>query len=444
MGRAAEGWRVVPGRRPDDPLYVRFRHAGKRYYLTTGTRDPGDAAQRAATIYAEIVSGRRRQGSTLNARLPLDEVAASYLEHIEATGSGERYSMQHQHFRVHIIPFFRGLAEVGSEASWADFEAHRRRKGVGARTIAKELSTLRSFAKWCRLRSLLEAVPDYRAPRARSDFKALCLEPEQVEAILAALPVNVVHGRAAGQPIRARFTFAWQTMLRPATVARILVEDYDRGRKRLRIRDSADKARFGRELPLSERAWKALEAVCPKSGPIFGRAKMRETLKTAARAAGLPEALARRVTPYTFRHSRITQLASVTSDLRGLAYLAGHKDLTTTSHYVHGDVKAGERVLLAVASGDNGRQPPETDPEGPKTGRSWPSDVEENQRFGRVESDSGSCTRKGVEVRFLSFAPAVAASMAGRFAVWLGFGTHRASNQSSTCLSSPTWAGNPT
>ncbi|HMI93972.1 MAG TPA: tyrosine-type recombinase/integrase, partial [Polyangiales bacterium] len=192
------------------------------------------------------------------------------------------------HFRVHMLRFFRGLAEIASVAAWVDFDASRRRKGVGARTIAKELSSLRSFAKWCRARGLIETVPDHRGPWPRSDFKALCLEPVQIDAIIAALPEKVVHGKCAGQPIRARFVFAWETALRPATIERLKLDDYDRARKRVIIRDSADKARFGREVPLTERAWKALEGVCPKSGPIFGRAKLRETLKAAAKAAGYP------------------------------------------------------------------------------------------------------------------------------------------------------------
>ena len=224
------------------------------------------------------------------------------------------------------------------------------------------------------------------------------------------------------------FVFAWETALRPATIERLKVEDYDRVRKRVTIRDSADKARFGRELPLTERAWNALEGVCPKSGPLFGRAKLRETLKAAAKAAGLPDAIAKRVTPYTLRHSRITHLASVTTDLRGVAYLAGHKDLTTTSHYVHGDVKAGERVPLAAATAtaaippagtavstsptttstpapEFGRPPPETASSHPRSHPHWPRKPKQFQRPRRLLSASGSCARKGVEVRVLSFAP---------------------------------------
>src|SRR5262245_15929720 len=155
MARTAEGWRLVAGRRPDDPLYVRFRHRGQRYFLSTGERASDSAAEQAARIYAEVVSGRRQATGGLSSAAPLDELGANYLAHAEATGTAERLSMQSQHFRVHLLPFFRSQQEIGADASWADFHAHRRRSGASPRTIAKELSTLRSFAKWARQRGVL-------------------------------------------------------------------------------------------------------------------------------------------------------------------------------------------------------------------------------------------------------------------------------------------------
>jgi hypothetical protein len=79
----------------------------------------------------------------------------------------------------------------------------------------------RSFAKWCRARGLIESVPDHRGPRPRSDFNALCLEPVQIDASIAALAERVVHGRCAGQPIRARFVFAWDLKGKRAHDARL-------------------------------------------------------------------------------------------------------------------------------------------------------------------------------------------------------------------------------
>jgi hypothetical protein len=253
---------------------------------------------------------------------------------------------------------------------------------------------------------MITSVPDHKGPRATSDYQPLCLEPEQIGAILAALPERVHKGRRAGDPIRAYYTLLWETGLRPATLARLQAADYVRPRGVLVIRSSADKARYGREVPLSEAARAALDAVCSETGSIFGRRDYRDSLKRAAARAGLPPEISRRVSPYTFRHSRISQLAWVTNDLRGVAYLAGHRDLTTTSRYVHGNVDAGRRVLEAVASAaaEFGRQPPEKGQNQVKTGLIWPTGLENSQGVSDAVAASGSCGRKPVGVRVPHFA----------------------------------------
>jgi hypothetical protein len=62
---------------------------------------------------------------------------------------------------------------------------------------------------------------------------------------------------------------AFETTLRPSTLNALSVpEHYTRGASTLAITDSIDKARFGREVPLSEDARAALDAVIPEAGLI--------------------------------------------------------------------------------------------------------------------------------------------------------------------------------
>jgi hypothetical protein len=82
--------------------------------------------------------------------------------------------------------------------------------------------------------------------------------PEEAQAIIAAAPV---YGRRQ-RPIRAYFQALWETGLRPEIQAPI---DYRRGAATLRIRNEADKARYGRVVPLTEGAHEALDSVCPES-----------------------------------------------------------------------------------------------------------------------------------------------------------------------------------
>jgi integrase len=112
---------------------------------------------------------------------------------------------------------------------------------------------------------------------------------------------------------------AWESSLRPATLDKLSVpENYRPGCAALTISDEVDKNRFRRELPLSENAREALDSVCPTSGIIFGAHDFRTLLRAAAKAAGIDEYRAKHISDYDFRHSRLTHLGQVSSNLSGM------------------------------------------------------------------------------------------------------------------------------
>jgi hypothetical protein len=175
-------------------------------------------------------------------------------------------------------------------------------------------------------------------------------------------------------PIRARFAFAWETALRPSTLERLSAPgDYQRGARALQIRDEADKADYGRELPLTERARAALDSVCPMAGLIFGEHKFAVPLRAAAKAAGIDAHRASKISDYDFRHSRLTHLGTVTSNLSGVSYLAGHRQVTTTNRYMR-PLKAAAAEVLAAAAAASPFWPP-TGPRG---------SVEQEQESGSI------------------------------------------------------------
>lgn len=160
-------------------------------------------------------------------------------------------------------------------------------------------------------------------------------------------PVRVVLGEDA------YYVLAWETALRPATLDALEAPgDYQPGAAYLRIRNEVDKARFGRELPLSAEARVVLDAVCPASGPIFGKHQSRARhFAEAVAASGVGEGKPGNVTPYDLRHARLTDLTGDGAELTGVSYLAGHKHLSTTSMYLKGSLKAAERALRVAHGG---------------------------------------------------------------------------------------------
>ena len=97
-----------------------------------------------------------------------------------------------------------------------------------------------------------------------------------------------------------------------------------------------DKNRFGREVPLSEGARAALDQVWPDVGRLFGSHNYRRLLREAAKAAGIDEYRAARISDYDLRHSRLTHLGQVSSNLSGVMFLAGHKHQRFRSEAVRG------------------------------------------------------------------------------------------------------------
>ena len=216
-----------------------------------------------------------------------------------------------------------------------------------------------SILAWAKTGRYLAAYPAISNPPANQKGtaylggkyaqKRIEVAPEQCEALIKVLPVQTPRAK---HPARARIIVAWETGLRRATLDQIEAPgDYYPGRQTLRIRDEIDKARFGRELPITDAARAALDEVCPTKGLLFGPMNLHCALKKAALAIGMDPDAAHHLSNHDFRHGRLTDMGEHTTELAGMAFLAGHKHVTTTAKYVHSSRRAGERVLRSLNSG---------------------------------------------------------------------------------------------
>jgi integrase len=361
MARTSTGWHIY--RDPRSGVHqVRFIHGSQRRSFSTGDRDPVPAAKEAARIYAEVVSGRWSPGKGLivPAGKAFDEVAALWLADIEPIVDSQTFTLfQDTYMGTHFAPFFRTmdrLTTVGAE----DYASSRLRL-VTRETLKKELSVLRQFSKWAHRRGFLGEMPEIETPGRRvvghvqssSRKRAfLVFSAEEIGGIIAKLPQYATSRRSGERfPVRARFGLAWEYALRPETLNRLSVpEHYRPGSAVFTITDEIDKCRFGRDLEVTPDARKALDSVCPAEGLIFGTHDFRTLLRAAARAAGIDAHRADRISDYDFRHSRLTHLGQVTSNLSGLMYLAGHKQPATTARYMHPEKAAADDVLQAAAA----------------------------------------------------------------------------------------------
>lgn len=282
----------------------------------------------------------------------LDELVRDWLDdlrgQIDADTTAELYRL---HWATHLAPFFGQAQAINTQTISAYCRA--RLKRVKRVTLQKERSTLSGFLGWCFERGYLaeplELPPlPKRAPgtawhQPRRGV-ATELSVEEVACLLAALPMwSTPRGGRDAFPIRARFIVEYETALRPATLdALSCPEHWHRGRNTLTVTDEIDKARFGREVPLTASAQAAMESVC-RRGLIFGAHDYRHQLEKAAQQV-LSAAKAKTFCAYDLRHARLTHLAE-TGNLPGVAYIAGHKRVTTTALYVRPGMRAAKRTL---------------------------------------------------------------------------------------------------
>jgi integrase len=330
----------------------------------------------------------------VNPETPLEELWSRWLSEIQNELDEATVGLYELHGTTHLVPFFKSLAGITS-AGCANY-ARKRLGEVKSVTVKKEQST-RRFLTWCEEQGYVEGAPAVpplprralgTAFRLRRRGRATDLTVDEVRALLDALPEWSSPRNAEPFVVRARFVVEFETTLRPSTLNALSVpEHYQHGASAIVITDEIDKARFGRDLPLSDEARAALDAVVPKAGLIFGDHDYRDRLRKAA-AAALPPNKAKTFTAYDLRHARLTQLAE-TGNLTGAAYLAGHKRVTTTALYVRANQSAARRALAAV--GPTGVAPPRSKPASHRNRLAGPS----NSSDSREQCEGGDLNPHG-------------------------------------------------
>ena len=227
--------------------------------------------------------------------------------------------------------------------------AHLHRARLSNRSLARHLSTLRSFFRWACREGHLEknparGLPSPRIPRTLP--RALTLP--DTERLLDG-------GEEALLPERERalFELLYATGLRVSEAAGLDLEDVDFSARLVRVTGKGSRERivpFGETasdalrayLPVRAALRKGVEEDDPEPGePLFVNARggrlttrsMARLLKRRLRAAGLPE----EISPHALRHTFATHLLQAGADLRAIQELLGHASLSTTQKYTHLD-----------------------------------------------------------------------------------------------------------
>lgn len=263
--------------------------------------------------------------------------------------------------------------------------ASMRTAGLSNSSIARKLSSLRSFYKFLIRTGRLDASPvtSVRTPRQRRRLPA-CLDPQQVSALLQAPDTST----PLGARDRAMLETVYSSGLRVSEMVSLNIEDLDEFAGALRIRGKGRKERL---VPLGTKAVEAVEHYLRKRGeagnggvrrgPLFvnrrgqriSQRSVRRMLDKYLKQAGLDPS----VSPHALRHSFATHMLNAGADLRSVQEMLGHASLSTTQVYTHLTSKRLKEVYdlahpLASTGGGLEKTLPETGGHKPNCGCNGP------------------------------------------------------------------------
>ena len=267
------------------------------------------------------------RGLAENTRLAYRMDLAQFVEFIQRRGIGQMNRVQRQHI--------------------TDFLMDRRKHDVSARSLARQLSTLRMFCRFLVREKLLADDPTQSVDSPRL-WRTLpnVLTYNEVERLLGAPPPRT----RLGLRDRAMLEFMYATGLRVSEVAKISLGDVNFEAGFLRIVGKGSKERI---VPVGKQAAACIRRYLQEARPSFARRGQRgeiflstrggplnrktiwHLIKKYARAAGITKC----ITPHTLRHSFATHLLDNGADLRIIQEMLGHADISTTQIYTHVDQK---------------------------------------------------------------------------------------------------------
>lgn len=263
---------------------------------------------------------------------------------IDAYARDLRQFVAHLAGRLGHAPCLGDLARLDAK-SFRAFLAARRRDGVASRSLARTLSSLRTFFRWLEAEEIAKnrAVLQLDLPKVPHAIP----KPLTVEKAAAVVTAG---GEAELDWIVARdaavLLLLYGSGLRISEALSLKLKDAPLpGRDTLRILGKGGKERVTPVLPVTQAAVAGYLDLLPypidredqlfrgaKGGPLSPRL-IQLAMERLRAALQLPDT----ATPHALRHSFATHLLGAGADLRQIQELLGHASLSTTQVYTHVD-----------------------------------------------------------------------------------------------------------
>ena len=218
--------------------------------------------------------------------------------------------------------------------------AHERGQDVGARSLARALSAVKSFYRWLSEKDGFDAtaVLSTRSPKYAKKLPRP-LAPDAAKAVIDTAGVQSQHNWVGARDI-AVATLLYGCGLRISEALQLTCADAPLAQS-LRIKGKGGKERIVPVLPAARDAVENYRRLCPHpespDGALFkgvrggalGPRIVQKLMENIRLQLGLPAT----ATPHAMRHSFATHLLAAGGDLRSIQELLGHASLSTTQAY---------------------------------------------------------------------------------------------------------------
>jgi len=249
-------------------------------------------------------------------------------------------------YRLDLEAFTRSLPEQGNAGDPAFVRAHvdqLYRAGMGSRSIARHITTLRNFCKFLLEKGLVASDPTatLAQPKQWQNLPKF-LNRQQLNDLIQAPDLQ----RPEGLRDRAMLEFLYATGLRVSELCRVRVSDLERNLGFVRVVGKGNKHRI---VPVGKAALGAVEAYLGNGRPVLLKRRSSPYLFVTARGTALTRqafwkllavhgkkaGIFHNLTPHVLRHTFATHLLEGGADLRSVQTMLGHSDISTTQIYTH-------------------------------------------------------------------------------------------------------------
>lgn len=257
------------------------------------------------------------------------------------------------------------------------FVAWRRQRGDTNRSLARRLSSLRSFLAWCVEEGALPSNPAalMNGPKLPHLLPEVLSQEEMLTMLEAPDQTDKL-----GRRDRTMLELLYAAGMRVSELIGLHPLDLDLQRGVVRVVGKGNKERY---IPLHDAAVARTAAYLHDTRPLFcpvqdyvflnrsGKGLTRQGVWKLIKRYALMAGIRKTISPHTFRHSFATHLLEGGADLRSVQLLLGHADMSATELYTHVQGKRLKQIhTMHHPRSNSGRlsDPLQEKPEDPRGG----------------------------------------------------------------------------